>query len=317
MFDVWKKSARKQFRFRRPEFQRKLKQARQFQRKTDPVPEGFWARVLQRLGLGSIFSRAVATIVLLVVVYFLTISQTFLVRAAVVHNSDLDNSQISEALHAMEQHRVYLIPSNHMVLLTKARLLRALQNELPQIRGITSFKRELPNKIELSLELRQPKYVWHAGQDYYLLDQDGVVFQKILDYQLTAYPEVLITDQTGEPVQPGQHLDVSGILNFVDSVETAWPQTVTQTSVQGFSLPGSLSLDIFIKTGIGFSVYFDLGRSVKTQLSNLALLLNQAIKPETYAGLSYIDLRLATTAYYCYKDAPCAPENATSTSPIL
>ena len=111
-------------------------------------------------------------------------------------------------------------------------------------------------------------------------------------------------------------MDIQKILNFIEQVKSLWQEHIHAINYTGFSIAGKRSLDVFVKTNVGFSVYLDINRSVKRQLENLNLLLNQEIKPETYSGLSYVDVRLPNIAYYCYQDAPCAPEFVTS-SPKL
>lgn len=313
MFDLGTRVPKKQVRFRRPEFQEKLKRARGYERRAEPVVEGFWATVLQHLGLRSLFARISALLLFFLFLYFFTISPFFLVKNVKLVSDGPPPEQIRDVLMSLGQKRIYLIPKNHVLVLSKRSLLRALQDDLPQIRKITSFKKVLPNSIEIGLEERQPLYVWQSGSNYYLLDQDGVVYQKILNYDPTAFSEVLITDQTGEDVKVGQVLDIQHTLDFIAGLRDQWPKQIPQTSFVSFSVPGTVSPDLFAKTSIGFQVFFDLNRSVKTQLSNFSLILNREINPETYTGLSYLDLRLPSFAYYCYKDAPCALQNATST----
>lgn len=317
MFDLKVRDPKKQVRFRRPEFQEKLARARRFKRRISTQPEGKSGRFFVRLNLRSKLLRSSGIIFFLVVIYFLTLSKVFLVTQAEIQTPGISDAGIKEVFKKMEQERIYLVPSNHILILTKSKLLSALQAELPEIRQITSFQRIFPDKVKIALERREPLYVWGSSANYYLLDQDGVVFQKISNYSPTAYPETLIRDRTSQTVRVGEELPINKLLQFIRETLEQWPKIIRETEIASFSTPGTRSFDVFAKTAIGFEVYFDLERSVKVQLENLELVLHQEIKPETYNGLSYIDLRLPTTAYYCYKDAPCAPESATSTKQTL
>ena len=317
IFDLRKRRPARQLRFRRPEFQAKLARARRYERQTIVVPESWGSRFLSGLGLRSAWRRGIAILFLILLFYFLTLSRVFLVRQVSVLGEGISPAEVEDVLQSLEKQRRYLVPRNHILLLSKRQLLLALQDELPEVRQITRFKRGFPNQLALAVEKRKPLYVWQSGESYYLLDQDGVVFQKVLTYEPSSFAEVLLADQTQAPVQVGQALPIGKPLQFVEKVKNQWPREIPQTTFASFVLLGSLSPDITVKTGLGFQVYFDLDRSVEAQLRNLNLLLAQEIKPETYSGLSYIDLRLPNIAYYCYLDAPCAPENATSTLPKL
>ena len=295
------------FRFRRPEFQEKLARARKFKR----------SELSEKLGFRSRVARFFAVVIGLSVIYFVTISKTFLVTKASIPSAvagGIATDEVEQVLKRMTSERLwYIVPTNHILVLNRQRLLVALQKELPEVRGIQVFKRIVPHTVELALEKRSPLYIWQSGADYFLLDQDGIIFQKIANYTPDIYSQVLIRDSTQAPIVTGQTLDIEPILRFASELEGLWSKEVTLTNYESFSIPGAKSSDLLVKTVVGFTVYFDLVRSARVQIKNLNLVLTQQINPDTYSGLSYIDLRLPNTAYYCYKDAPCALENATST----
>lgn len=282
-------------RFRRPEFQKRLERARRYQRAaiSAAAKKTAWLWVAGAVCLGLF--------------YFLFISGFFLIQQAVIAENSVSAEQIEEVLQRLSRDRWFLIPKNHLIFLNRAIFLEELKRELPQIRALKAYRRILPNKIELAIEERAGAFVWQTANDYYLVDQDGVVFQEIANYSPATYQEILIIDRTGSPVKIGDVLEAANVFGFIKKVKSLWPGIINQTSYASFALPGLRSLDVFAKTGIGFEVYFDLGRDAKIQLENLNLVLTQPIKPETYAGLSYIDLRLSNIAYYCYKDSPCVP----------
>lgn len=296
-------------RFGKTEFQERLARARRFQRKTRARPETRREAFLWKIGFQSKLIRYAAALVLAVLVYFLAISQLFLVKNVALAEGAITTQQVSDVLSRMQKTRIAkIIPSNHILVLTKRNFLTALQRDMPQIREISSFRKRYPNTVDLVLETRTPQYVWQSGSDFYSLDQDAVVFQRLANYSAEAYPETLIVDRTGGSVSVGQTLEPTRIFQFIDAIKNKWTENVAQTNYVSFSVPGIESLDVFAKTVLGFEAYFDVERNPERQLQNLALVLGREIQPETYTGLSYVDLRLSDTAYYCYKDAPCAPE---------
>jgi len=287
-------------RFRNPEFQEKLARARAYER---------------RIG-SSQAPRYLALAAALAVLYFLAISQTFLVKEAGINENGPTVEQLQSILSRMQHQRLwFLIPQNHILILDKALLLPELRKDLPEVRTIKVLKKSWPNRVNLVLELREERYVWQSGLNYYLLDQDGVVFARIPSYTPEAFGQPLIADNSAAEIAPGTTLPIQPAIKFIEDIQLEWPEKISETNIVSFAVPAARSKDIIVKTSIGFSLYFDLQRSAAEQLSDLKLVLREQIRPETFSGLSYIDLRLPSIAYYCYQDALCAPENATSTPP--
>lgn len=288
----------KQTRFRRPEFQEKLARARRFQRAVPPAGKSG--------GVGSRIAEIAGILFVLTAVYFLTLSPAFLIRKVVLLSEEPEIGEVTAVLKRLENDRIYLVPRNHFLWLTEESFFKALQADLPEIRKLNSFRRIFPDTIEVGLETRKPQYVWQSGENYYFLDQDGVVLLKLENYDSAALPQILIIDNTAEAVSVGQELGIPRILDFLPKLLELWPRQISDTEVLSFSVPGTKSLDLLAKTALGFQVFFDLERRPEVQIVNLSLLLKREINPETYTRLSYIDLRLPNVAYYCYKDAPCA-----------
>lgn len=293
-------------RFRQTDFQEKLARARRYQRKSQ-------AEYRPSIGI----RKWLAGIFLVTIVYLFGISNFFLVQQAHLRGEEGREAQVNEALRELGKHRfAYLIPKNNILFLNEKNLVQALQQYLPEVRSVKYFKREFPRYLELELEKRKPLYIWNSGPDYYLMDQDGVLFQEIHAYDAAVYAEFLITDRTGAKVIIGEQLNIGSTLGFIAALREAWAKSFSDLHPASAALPGLRSGDIFVKTSGGYDVYFDTQRDSQAQLGNLKLLLDRQIPLETHGGLAYIDLRLPNIAYYCYEDAPCAQAsslNATST----
>ena len=307
LFDV-KAGKRKKKRFQRPEFQRKLERARRYARKPKEKPKGLASRLLILFGFKSRVGRVTAIVFILLVVFYLAISSTFLITQAVVEQGGPASKQIEDVLFRLQKERTFLIPQNHVILLSRDNFLEALQKEVPDVRDVTSYQRIPPNKLKISVEMREPKYIWKTGIESYFMDQEGVIFQRVLNYDPAVLQQPLVVDKTGQEVVVGQKIKIEKALSFLKGLEDYWSEEISNLQYTGITLPGTASIDIFVTTNLGFEVFFDLNRGAKGQLQNLELLLTQEIPPETHTGLKYIDLRLSNVGYYCYRDAECAGE---------
>lgn len=291
-------------RFRGREFRRKLKKASTYTRKAASLEEPRFDALRSLLR-----SRAVRSLLLLVAlagIYYLVFSSYFLVKKVSVTTEGVQPGAIAEVLQSLRRHRTFFVPKNHILLLTKDSLLEALRTTVPEIKGITYYRRHWPDWIELGIEQREARYVWQSGENFYFIDQDGIPFAKLQNYFPELYTQELIVDRAAADVKLGEQLEAREHLAFIENLKSEWDGQIFQTKIAGFSIPGALSSDVFARTAFGFEVYFDLERGVSAQLSSLKLLLELEIRPETYNGLSYIDVRLPNVAYYCYKDALCA-----------
>src|SRR3989344_7818638 len=147
----------KQSRFRKTEFQEKLERARGFQRKSSSQPV-----------VRSRKTRWLAILFLILIFYYLAISNRFLVQDTVLRDDSLAQADVNRVLRAMAGSRVALfVPSNHFLVFNQKRLLAAVQNEFPEIRSISYFHKVFPNRVEIGLEKRQALYVWKSGSEYY------------------------------------------------------------------------------------------------------------------------------------------------------
>ncbi|MBI4050014.1 MAG: hypothetical protein HY398_01035 [Candidatus Doudnabacteria bacterium] len=294
----------KEPRFRRPEFQRKLKKASRYTRRAESLDGPRFAvfGILLRSRLAQVFG----ILFFLTLVYFLVVSPRFLVKKVSLTTPGASPEAVAQVLLALRRERTFLIPRNHLLLLNSRNLFAALQSELPEMKRITYFRRHWPDWIELGIEQREARYVWQSGNNFYFMDQDGIVFARLTNYLPQDYRQDLIVDRGSGGVKVGEQIEVKRHLEFINELKAEWLAQIAQPKIASFAIPGVLSSDIFAKTALGFEVYFDQERDAAVQLANLKLLLNQEIRPETYDGLSYIDVRLPNVAYYCYKDAPCA-----------
>lgn len=303
----------KEVRFRRPEFQAKLRSARKYERKPDPTPSTLREVAFRGVGLRTRLGQGAAVLLLFLIVYFLVVSKVFLVDHAVIHSGRISSDEVAGVLLRLRNERFWLVPVNHWLVLTRGRLTEGLQKSYPEVRRITQFKKLFPPAVEIEVEMREPKFIWESGEAKYLLDQDGIVFERLKHDDLPAADLIVIRDFSGAALRVGQSAEAEKPLAFINNLTENWHKDVNAVEYRGFEVPTAKSLDIFARTDIGFLVYFDLNRPADIQLRNLDFVLRREINSETYGGLSYIDLRLPSLAYYCYKDAPCASEYATST----
>ena len=287
----------KEIRFRRPEFQGKLKRARKFERRNEKEEPSRLRQIWPWAGVAFLIAAA----------YFLFFSRVFVIESS-------NNEQANKAIARLARQHRYLIPKTHLVILTRRSLLLEIQKDNPEARRITGFKKIFPNGLEVAIEMREQRYIWQSAASFYSVDQDGTLYETL---DVGPGEALVITDRSAQPVAVGTKISDPRLVPFLDKLQELWPKQIHDVEIISFSIPAVGNSDIFVKTKTGFQIYFDLGRKVEAQLASLNLVLSREIDPATFTGLSYVDLRLPRQAYYCYLDAKCASENSTSTIKTL
>ena len=297
----------KEIRFRRPEFQGKLKRARKFERRNEKEEPSRLRQIWPWAGVAFLIAAA----------YFLFFSRVFVIESS-------NNEQANKAIARLARQHRYLIPKSHLVILTRRSLLLEIQKDNSEARRITGFKKIFPNGLEVAIEMREQRYIWQSAASFYSVDQDGTLYEVLAGPPPSPPHEegsqrggLVITDRSAQPVAVGTKISDPRLVPFLDKLQELWPKQIHDVEIISFSIPAVGNSDIFVKTKTGFQIYFDLGRKVEAQLASLNLVLSREIDPATFTGLSYVDLRLPRQAYYCYLDAKCAPENSTSTIKTL
>ncbi len=286
-------------RFGGREFRTKIKSAANYKRVFNTPPSGwankFWAMV----GLSSKIWRWTLGLVLAVAIYFLFISNYFLVTdIQVTGNSQIPTETIEAAIREGTDSRQFLMKSNHVLLMTEGRVNRVLTARLPNIKGISKFHRTWPNQIAIEVQERVPGFVIKSENNYFLVDEDGTVVD-----ELTEPGKFLVAeDQARENFARGEILPNPKLATFLVSMNRQW-STKINTPITMVKFPGKAGSDLQFVTQEGWSVMFDTSRPVAVQLTNLTVLLTKEIGARR-GQLAYIDLRLSK-AYYCFKSSPC------------
>lgn len=295
-------------RFRDRFFQARVRQARDFRRSPRIFPSPKGGRVFGRAaGFWKLLSY-LALVFLTVAGYFLCFSSYFLVREVAVSGTEQIKPEIiSDWMKEAEKTRIWgLIPQNSWPLLNRNQVEKIILPHSSRILKVVDSRRFWPNGLEIVLEDRQPEVIWQSNGEFYFLSSDGVPFEQVPpDYATSTPTYVKLHDITEKPAQIGENLGVTAALNYLEAVRREWPNFIS-SPIQEFKIPGRASPDIFLTAAAGWTVYFDLKSDPLKRLANLRAILTREIPADREKNLSYIDLRLPSIAYYCYKDEPCA-----------
>ncbi len=283
-------------RFGSTEFQIKIREAANYKRVFDMSGKKFhWGRFNFSLKIW----RNLGIAALLIVFYYAAISPYFKISEVEVSgNSQVSSQAISDAIRGSSNARLFFLNSG--------RVNSILTSELPSIKEVVEYDRTWPNKITLKVMERNPGFAIRSNNNYFLVDDEGVVVMQIDE------PEnlLIVEDQVVETFARNEALPNPKLAPFVLSMNKQWQGKVS-SAVTIVKFPGKGSTEVQFETSEGWSVMFDTARPVNGQLNNLALILNKQIPARDRSQLAYIDLRLNKFAYYCFKASPCQQHEQT------
>lgn len=292
IFSSHRKKLEPKRRFGSREFKDKIKSAQNYKRVFNI---GF-------LGLRSKFWRYIGLILFIFIFYYLCISSRFVVtQASVTGNVQVSTQQIQDAISQASNSRIFLIKKTNFIFMTQGWVNQIITQALPTIKEITNYSRTWPNQIKFNVVERVPGFVIQSNNQYFLVDEDGVVISQVTDPQKM----LLVVDRVAENFALGEALPNAKLAAFVVSLKKQWPSKIS-TPIASVKFPGKASSEVQFVSSEGWSVMFDTGRSAVAQLNSLAVLLNKTIAPKDRSRLAYIDLRLSKWAYYCFNATPCS-----------
>lgn len=172
---------------------------------------------------------------------------------------------------------------------------RVLEN-FPSLAQV-AVKRRWPDTLEVRVQEREPKAIWCKETACFLVDEEGIIFEKIADtsdrlvIQSPDYTEELFL---GKQVLSGKEMADILLLrdSFKNELQLDIPEVVFVSSQR-----------INVRTPEGWEVYFNFPvNELSWQITRLKLVLQEQIPAERRPGLEYIDLRFSKI-YYRYMDS--------------
>ncbi|OGE80036.1 MAG: hypothetical protein A2826_00950 [Candidatus Doudnabacteria bacterium RIFCSPHIGHO2_01_FULL_43_23] len=293
-------------------FQSRIRTARGFKRIPKLAPKPQKRIQFRPVSVPGLLIRLLILAVFLVVGYFLVISDYFLVKSVGVTGNIQTNRELVEnwILDATSNRHFYLIPKNHQVVINRKKLEQVLKQNSPYISELLEMKRSWPNGLNIVLRERVPVAIWRVNDDYFYIDHESVLFEQLpVGYATSSESYFVITDSVNTPRTVGDSLEISSTLDFLTQVSKYFTEKLS-VGISGVQMSGKLAEEIAVKSSENWTVFFDLNNEAERQLKSLDLILNQEIQPVRRHELVYIDLRLPTTAYYCYTGEPCAPSES-------
>ena len=177
-----------------------------------------------------------------------------------------------------------ILPQKNLALANTVGLIRALQNEIPQIKNIALDRQFLEHRLIIQAQEREPWALWCAtnSDDCPYIDQDGALFG--LTAKASSSPLLKIEANQRNSIRP------QSIIAMVMRL-----QTLANVQIAHATLEPKSPL-ITLKTSEGWNIYLEDGGNIDRVAENLASLLKSL--ESRRSRIDYIDLRVPDKGFY-------------------
>jgi len=166
----------------------------------------------------------------------------------------------------------------------------SLLSEFSQIEKV-DFNKDLPDKLIILIEERKPSAVFFRNEEYFYLDNYGIIFEKIPE----KFFWLVIKNLTlGQDVNLGGEAVKKERLDKILEINSELKKSEIQIDLAEIVNEQRVN----VKTSEGWEIYFSLEDDISQQVSNLILVLKEKISSIERRNLEYVDLRFGNQVYY-------------------
>lgn len=147
--------------------------------------------------------------------------------------------------------------------------------------------------LESQATTTEATIVLPQSEECFFADKDGLIFREAPEISGIAWPTFF--SQPSQNFDLGDQVAASSSIQFASQLKKQL-RDVNVDSL-GFMADAGSSPDLIVFTGENWLIYFNLNRSIQSQVKILGALLDNDLKNKR-AELKYVDLRMANKVYY-------------------
>lgn len=230
------------------------------------------ATPLLRTGIG---------VILVLLIYFLFVSQWFMLDKLTIQGNRLVDAQIIEK--TVFPNGFYRV---NALLFNEAKANKQVLT-LAQVKGVDFRKLILQHRLEIVVEEHETSLIWQTNGERFLVNRAGVIY----GIATPESPLIVVDDLKNVPVSLKQQILTTDFIEFVNFAAANLSRK-TPVNVRQMVVPET-TFELEVVTNEGWKIIFDTTKSPETQLNNLAKILKSGAKPR-----QYVDLRILDRVYY-------------------
>lgn len=223
---------------------------------------------------------------LISIFYFLFFSPFFEVKQITISgNEKIKTEEIKGLIENNIWSDFKLFKNKNINLIKKNKINDIFLKEFPQIKNF-SFKKRLPNTLEITIKERQPIAIFKKEHDCFFIDSEGIIFEKVSDCNRDFF--VIQNFLLNQDLVLGNQAVSKEDISKISQIESYFKEEI-KIPLKEFSIVSDERLNV--KTDEEWEAYFSLSENIQWQLVKLKILLEKKIPPEKRKNVKYIDLR--------------------------
>lgn len=257
----------------------------QFKRKKSILRNRFfWLGILVFIVAGAIF-------------YFLFFSKTFQVEKIIITGEKkVSTEELKLLIENKLENKILFLSTKSTFVLNLVKLEGEILNKFPQIAEV-EIKRGLPDSLNVVVVERLGLAVWCQGEKYFLIDNEGVIFEEISGE--TGLIKIINRQNGASLILGEQVMEKEKLTQIVSQINPELKEDL-KIPIEEFLIVSEDKLTVLITEG--WEIYFNLQGDIEWQLTKLGAVLEEKIPPEKRKDLEYIELRFGNFASFKYKD---------------
>lgn len=220
-------------------------------------------------------------VILVLLIYFLFVSQWFMLDKLTIQGNRLvDVQTIEKTVFPNSFHRI------NALLFNEAKANKQVLT-LAQVKSVDFRKLILQHRLEIIVEEHETSLIWQTNGERFLVNRAGVIY----GIATPESPLIVVDDLKNVPVSLKQQILTTDFIEFVNFAAANLSRKTT-VNVRQMVVPET-TFELEVVTNEGWKIIFDTTKSPETQLNNLAKILKSGAKPR-----QYVDLRILDRVYY-------------------
>ncbi len=292
-------------RFNNPSYKRQINAVRHYRRNVVPRPESALGRIFGAIGLGSVFRKICAALVLFLAIYLVYFAKFLQITQAQISGADQkQEAQISSRLADYERTFNFIFPQKNILFFSSKGFSKYLLGSDVSISSVAGIRRKPFHSLSITVVQKVPAFVLQSNGNFFILNSDGSLGMELPpgDPQISAYPKVI--DTAAETVSAGEKFLPQNEFGFLSYMRENFQKDL-RTAVDHFEIPGKNSgyLTLYLQTGA--RIYFNSADDPQIYMQKLLGLWN-SLSADQQKNLAYFDLRFNPDAYGCFLGSACA-----------
>ena len=235
--------------------------------------------------------RFVLVLILIIILLFIVFKSSFFKIKKIAISGTLNSQLIDETERSIKE---YLTDHSNYLFLNKNKL-KEYTKERVQLEKL-DINKVFPNKLEIDISPEIQAMLWQKDQEYFLIDNQGIVETQInlsqLEWELPT-----VTLATTTRVVVGGKLVNDNFVNFIKEFNKEFKKiNINNLNINKYIIQDFQGREVKVYTNEGWYILVSTDNMVSNVLNNLKSLVNEKFKEEK--PNQYVDLRLEDKVFY-------------------